>query len=251
MFDILKVVFLPPGAFFLIMAGGFLAQYKWPSARWLVVGAASALYLASLPLISGALLSSLQSSPALSVNRPNVEGVQAIVVLSAGERLANEYKAPAPDSLSLERVRYGAFLHHRTGLPILVSGGGPELRHAHLADILAASLENDFNTQVRWKENQSGDTWENAVYSARILRQAGMSKVLLVTHAWHMPRARLAFERQGLSVVPAPTVFVRNPLASIDSLDELISSLAPSSKALQESTYFVHEVFGLAVYSIK
>jgi uncharacterized SAM-binding protein YcdF (DUF218 family) len=45
-------------------------------------------------------------------------------------------------------------------------------------------LQDDFQVPVRWEEGRSADTWQNAEFSARILHQAGISRVYLVTHSW-------------------------------------------------------------------
>jgi len=41
------------------------------------------------------------------------------------------------------------------------------------------------------------ETWENAAFTARMLRRENVDKILLVTHAWHMPRAKVAFAAAG------------------------------------------------------
>ena len=43
-------------------------------------------------------------------------------------------------------------------------------------------------------ESRSRSTRENAVNSAVMLRERGMNRILLVTSARHMPRARALFE---------------------------------------------------------
>src|SRR3546814_14888599 len=70
------------------------------------------------------------------------------------------------------------------------------------------TLERDFGVEVRWTESESTSTWTNARLSAAKLRAAGIRRFYLVTHAWHMPRAMLAFAGTGLEAVPAPTCFV-------------------------------------------
>ena len=109
---------------------------------------------------------------------------------------------------------------------------------------MAQVLREDFRTDVRWVEADSATTAENAIFSARLLKPAGVQTVLLVTDAMHMPRARRAFERAGLRVVAAPTVFrAWGPLS--------VSSFLPSPDALASSYYAVYEWIGLAWYRLK
>ncbi|HAK93275.1 MAG TPA: YdcF family protein, partial [Massilia timonae] len=98
------------------------------------------------------------------------------------------------------RLRYAAHLHRRTGLPILVSGGAPGPGAMSLADAMAAALREDFGVPVRWVEGRSRNTAENAMFSAALLRPEKVGRVLLVTDAMHMERARTVFQRGGLQV---------------------------------------------------
>jgi uncharacterized SAM-binding protein YcdF (DUF218 family) len=101
---------------------------------------------------------------------------------------------------------------------------------------MAQALEQDFGVAPRWLEERSTDTHENAEFSAAILRAAGIERIYLVTHSWHMPRARAAFARAGLAVTPAPTVFTDAPPWHI--------AFAPSVTALRNSYYALHELLG-------
>jgi uncharacterized SAM-binding protein YcdF (DUF218 family) len=85
------------------------------------------------------------------------------------------------------------------------------------------------------------DTAGNAALSAAILKAAGIRRIFVVTHAFHMPRARLLFERAGLEVIPAPTAFFSHPNG-----DWLPGDFLPQPKALQISYYALHEWLGLA-----
>ena len=99
-----------------------------------------------------------------------------------------------PGSLTLDRLRTGAALHRRTDLPILVTGGTTQPRTATVGVVMAESLRDDFRAPARWTEPKSDDTWENARFSAAILKAEGITSVYVVTHAWHMRRAVLAFQ---------------------------------------------------------
>jgi uncharacterized SAM-binding protein YcdF (DUF218 family) len=110
--------------------------------------------------------------------------------------------------------------------------------------MMARVLREDFKTEVAWEEGQSEDTAENALFSARILKAAGIRRVLLVTQAMHMPRARAEFIRAGIEVVPAPTLFYSqvkwSPLM-----------LVPTASGLYRSFYAVHEWMGLIWYRLQ
>ena len=124
---------------------------------------------------------------------------------------------------------------------VLVSGGRPLRAENSEAAVMAGILKNEFGIAVRWREEQSQDTAGNAHYSAEVLRQAGITRVVLVTQAFHMPRARLLFEAAGLQVVPAPAHFVSKTGGGFAASD-----LLPGASALHHSYYALHEWLGIA-----
>jgi uncharacterized SAM-binding protein YcdF (DUF218 family) len=202
-----------------------------------------------LPVVSTALIDGLQIYPALAENE--IESAAqgppaAIVILSAGRRsYAPEYGGETVDNIALERIRYGATLARRTGLPVLVSGGLIEDGRIPLARLMADVLMRDYALEAKWQEGRSGTTAENAIFSSEILKQAGIMRVVLVTHAWHMKRARDAFAAQGMTVIPAPTAFYgRTP-------SDLMQTLTPSFAALRMSGYAIHEIVGGLWYSLR
>lgn len=91
-------------------------------------------------------------------------------------------------------------------------------------------------------EADSENTHENAVNAAALLRAAGLGRILLVTSGIHMPRALASFNREGLSVIPAPVPsgFVATPG----------HRWLPRLAALHMSTRCLHERVGLWVYRL-
>jgi uncharacterized SAM-binding protein YcdF (DUF218 family) len=108
---------------------------------------------------------------------------------------------------------------------------------------MKSTLERDFGLEPQWMEARSTTTMENAEYSAALLRRAGIGKVYLVTHAWHMPRAVFAFEHFGIEVVPAPTSFVARAEGNW-------RDFVPSAQASMLTYYAVHEWLGIAWYRL-
>ena len=107
---------------------------------------------------------------------------------------------------------------------------------------MATSLKRDFSLSADWLETKSYNTQSNAAFSAPILRKNNIDNVLLVTHAWHMPRARESFARLGLKVTPAPMGFV------MPSDPAKLQSWIPNASALAMSSFSAHEWIGLLWY---
>lgn len=56
-------------------------------------------------------------------------------------------------------------------------------------------------------EEKSRNTWENALFTRELLKPAPGETWLLVTSAWHMPRAVGIFRRVGFNVIPYPVAY--------------------------------------------
>ncbi|TAH50948.1 MAG: YdcF family protein [Betaproteobacteria bacterium] len=235
---------LPPLMPPLVVAAGLLLLRRRRRAGMLVAWFGIVLqFLLVFPPAVGLLLAPLESSPVLTAEAARDAG--AIVILGAGKRdHAPEFGGETVNRLALERLRYGARLARETGLPVLVSGGAPtgELPEAVL---MKQCLVEDFGITPRWIETESRDTRDNARLSALQLKAAGVHRVLLVTHAAHMPRALAEFEAQGLGVVPAPTAW----LGSHESKDRRLA-LLPSQNTAYAGWYAVHEWLGLLAYRL-
>jgi uncharacterized SAM-binding protein YcdF (DUF218 family) len=247
--DLLKFLLLPPMVIYIgLLAGAVLAWRKNRAGLPLLAGSFGLLFLLSLPVVSGGLMGLAERGvvpygPGQSENK-----AEAIVVLSAGiNNVAPEFGGgPSVDTLTLERLRYGARLHKMTGLPVLVTGGPLGRQGIIVADLMDESLKTDFDTEARWVERAAKTTAGNALGSAALLQpqeQDGVTRILLVTHAWHMNRARAAFERAGFEVTEAPTWFEGMGWFTP-------GGFVPSAKAFHESYYAVHELVGRLWYWI-
>ncbi len=239
---VLEALFLPPASAMLLFVLGTVLVRKWRrSGRTLQVVAILWLWLASTPAFAGWLLGSLQQHAPLPTTG-TLPDAQAIVVLSAEADLVGaEYGGAVAGPVTMQRLRYGAALQRRTGLPLLVSGGVPATGCPSLATLMANAATAEFGVPVRWREERSADTRENATFSAAMLRADGVRTVLLVTSAWHMPRSVASFEAAGLAVVAAPTGF-RVPTG------DGITPWIPHWHGLRDTGLALHEWLGRAFY---
>lgn len=240
---LLELLVLPPANLFLLfLAGLWIARRRARLGRAVQLAAVLVLYLLSLPAIAGMMLRTLEPAAPLDAAALAQSGAGAIVVLSAEATTSPEYGGATLGGLTLERVRYAARLAHASSLPVLVTGGALGNGQPPIAEIMSNVLEKEYGVAVRWIEDRAQTTDENARFSAAILRREGIGTVALVTHAFHMPRAVLAFTAAGMKVVAVPTMFT--PPA--EEPDEFL----PSAKALQQSFFAAHEWIGLIWYRL-
>ena len=248
---VLATVLLPPVPLLLLVLLGTALRVRRPALGWLsVLAGLTGLWLICTTALGSALQQALtQPPPPLTAaqrsglrNAPHT----AILVLGAGRRAeAPEYGEADLKPMTWERLRYGLWLARQTGLPLGYSGGlghgaAPGPSEAEAVRQVAAR---DFGVQLRWLEDRSRDTHENAVYSVRLLRAAGIQHIVLVTHGFHQRRALAAFARAidregaGISLLPAPM-----DVARVGGLRP--SDWLPTTTGFEMTWVAVHEWLG-------
>jgi uncharacterized SAM-binding protein YcdF (DUF218 family) len=235
---------IPPNLFILLaMIGVLIAWRRKLIGLVLATAAIGLVYLAAMPVSAGLLIRWAEAIAFAEPTLPSDKPPGAIVVLSADARHSDTPGVlDTVGQLTLERLAEAARQQRRLGLPILVSGGGP--RGDSLAVRMSRVLQEDFRVPVQWREERSQNTFENALYSAEILRGAGIHAALVVAHPWDMARALWSFRAVGYPVVPSPTVEDGSPSLSI-------AAFLPQIPALLESYYALHELIGLAWYRVR
>lgn len=236
---ILSALLLPP-VFSIVLAlfGLWLARYHRRTGNTLVVLSLLSVLVLSWPPVSDALVRSLERYPAVTPRQLPEAKVQAIVVLGGGaDTVAPEYGVDVLSRGARERVRYAAYLQQQTGLPILATGGSTGGTRAE-ALVMKDVVEREFKGRVRWTEVESLDTRNNAEKSAVLLKAAGIERIALVTHGWHMVRAAKDFEHAGLQVLPAPMGFKGGP-------SRKLYRVLPRASALSDSSLALHEWLGI------
>lgn len=240
----LALLLMPPGCLLVLSAAGLLLLRSRRTLAGVILAFSwVALYVLSTPLVAHSLLVSLD--PTVPDPLSDRTG-DAIVILGGGKYYrAPEYgHADTANGSVLERLRYGARLYRTLGKPLLVAGGSPLGDAVPEAEVMKQVLEQDFDVPVRWAEKTSTTTDENARNSFRLVQSAGVKSIYLVTHAWHMRRARASFEHAGFRVIPAPTIYsTPEPRTMIDFL--------PNAGSLRDTSVYVHEVVGRAWYRLK
>jgi uncharacterized SAM-binding protein YcdF (DUF218 family) len=237
---LLTALVLPPTGPLLLAIAGAVLWRRRPRLGGVMVwtGLATLLALSMSPVSSFLLRLAGHGSP---LQLEDAKTAQAIVILGGGVRRdALEYGGDTLGRLSLDRVRYGARIARATGLPVLVSGGAP-WGGATEASVMRGALEQEFGVPVRWAEDRSRNTHENARFSAEMLNRDGVKRVVLVMHGFDMRRASAEFAAAGLEVVPAPTV-VPNEFSVTSPFDFL-----PGMSSLQASYYALYELLANAV----
>jgi uncharacterized SAM-binding protein YcdF (DUF218 family) len=241
-------IFLPPGGLLLLAASGLIIlRFRHRLGVILICASLGIFYVLSLWPVSDLLMRSLEKYPPLASDNLSTLRADAIVIL-AGGRLHNqpEYGGDTVSAVTLQRIRYGAWLKRRTNLPLYVSGGSTRKESKGEADLMRQVLQKEFNVEVNVVENKSKTTFENAKLTSELLKQNGHQKILLVSDSYHLPRAVEAFQSFGVEVIAAPTVFTEKY-----RFHNIFMEILPSSMAFEHSYEAFHEIFGRFWYKLR
>ncbi|HNQ03200.1 MAG TPA: YdcF family protein [Thiobacillaceae bacterium] len=240
--NLIAALLLPPLSLLIVGGAGLLLLPSRPRlGRGLLMLSLSALWLLSTPIAARLFLDSLSPAPHALHSRD----AGAIVILGGGRsRNSVEYGGDTVNPYTQERLRYGARLAREFRKPVLVTGGAPGGETVSEAQIMAVVLRNEYGVPVRWLEKRARNTRENALFTADILGKAGIRRIYLVTHAWHLARAAPEFRRAGLTVIPAGTGYRMD--GDLEFFDFI-----PSASALLNSYLATHEWIGLLWYRLR
>lgn len=244
---ILKTLAVPPGTQVVLGLCGLACYRRWPRlAILLLTLCVLSLWLLATPYCAGALGRLLEYDPVIDIDVAMRNEPEAIVVLGGGSYcFAPEFSGyDEVSTKTLERLRYAARLQRLTGLPLAVTGGYGENIGVPEGVAMTTVLEADLGATVGWAEVESRNTEENARFSAR---QFPFRRIVLVTHAVHMPRATRAFRDAGFEVTPAPMGFISRPHAGGWALLDFV----PDIKSLWQSSYAVYEMVGALWYALR
>jgi uncharacterized SAM-binding protein YcdF (DUF218 family) len=133
---------------------------------------------------------------------------------------------------------------------LIISGGSANVlikERPEGAVVYQALKQMGFDTVRIRVDSLSRNTYENGVETASIVQANSLSKrIVLVTSAWHMPRAMRCFAKLGFDVEPLST----DPLTPVEILT-FQDYLIPSLNTIQKWDSLLHEWCGLIIYRLK
>jgi len=252
---LLAALALPPVPLILLVLVGARLILPRRGLGWSVILLASLGLWFSACSGTAQFLSQVLLKPPAALSSDQIQGLKlagqakqpiAILVLGGGqEALAPEYGISNLNATSLERLRFGLWLGRETGLPVGFSGGlgWAQPDGAPEAQTAARIAAQDFGRPLKWVEDQSKDTRENAARSVALLKQSGITQVVLVTNGWHMPRAIGQFEdaaRGSMRIVPAP-------MGLATRVDTRALEWVPTERGFRNVRNVLHELLGMLV----
>ena len=255
---LLPLFFYPVGLVSLLLIFSLILWWKYP--RWLpfpLILAFLILFFSGNSLVSKFLIKSLEWQYIVSPSQiPNAE---AIVILGGAIRPKIDPRPMVEVTEGGDRIIYGAQLYKMGKAPIIIASGGriqwqnSNNNFSEADDIEKLLLLFDIPQDSIVKEGHSYNTYDNAVNTKQILQQLNIDRVILVTSAFHMPRAVKVFRKQGIEVIPAPTDYLVSQEQAEKNLNwqNAVLQLIPNSSSVDKTTLALKEYIGLVVYKFK
>ncbi|MFB9885947.1 YdcF family protein [Balneatrix alpica] len=222
----------------ILLLGWWLLPRMARLGRWLVgLVVFTALPFSVWPLADYLLIPLEQRFPTLGVQQPWPEQVAGIIVLGGGEE-AEMSAARGTVEFNWAAERYTsmlALMQRYPKVPILVSGasGNPLAEKISGARVVQQWLQESGITHPVFFEHQARNTWENAS-RLQSWREQYPGNWLLVTSAYHMPRAMGVFRQQGWQVLAMPVDYRAYPAGQQRINANLAENLFLLSVALRE-----------------
>lgn len=253
---LLTALLLPPVPWLLLILVGARMMYWRRTVSWLVIllGAAG-LWLCCTTAV-GHWLEQVALKPPSPLGADRIAEIKklattapskvAIVVLGGGrEPMAPEYGVSNLKDTSLQRLHYGVWLARQTGAPLMFTGGvgyGDTIGTSE-AETASRIAERDYAKPLTWTEGESRDTLESAARSVAMLKTAGITDIVLVTHGYHMPRAVRAFQREAQRADMPMRVWAA-PMGLAPPGERAVLRWLPSNDGFRSVRLVLHEVFG-------
>lgn len=253
----LPTLIYPIGLTFILMVGALLSFKSERLRLRFLIAAFLTLFIFGLPFPGAFLTRWLESSyPPLDA----AAKADVIVVLGGG---TESHETPRPMvelSGAGDRILYAAKLYHEGRAEKILFGGAyiTELsgEKTTIASEMASVAEMlNVPKEAVLLQETSLNTAEEAVEDAKILAELDVDRIILVTSATHMYRSVKLFEKQGLTVLPAPTDYSYSDAEWKTLLtfkpEKWYTYLIPSSGNIRAFETAVKEYIGIFVYRLR
>jgi uncharacterized SAM-binding protein YcdF (DUF218 family) len=233
---------LPPGIIVMLLGvfGTRLAMRRRWRSGWIFFSLGLLLWALSTAPLADGLMRKLEAGISIPANPTG----DVIVLLGGGiiDDVPDLSGTAAPTPLMMGRLVAAVRLYRRLHLPIVVSGG----RWFNNGKPTEASVDKRILIDLGVpgdkviEEDRARDTMQNARFSAAICRRHGFSKPILLTAAYHLKRACMAFDAAGVKVIPFPAYFLGSTDAPL-----VWYNLLPRAGALDICAIALHEYLGI------
>ena len=238
---ILPIIVSPLGFIIILLFLGILRKKMLPSVIGLMI-----LMILSLPIVSGQLIKVLEQN--YTPTNPNeIVSADTVIVLGGMVKpIKHNNGVQYEFSDAVDRIFAGINLLKigKAQKIVLTQGKLPWSIGAPEGEFLAEFIQSqgiDPNRILLTEIVQNTNDEAKAI--SKMLPKN--SKVILVTSAFHMPRAEKVFQNQNLKVVPYAVDF-RSTTKKLDILDFL-----PQANAFKDSNFYFREIIGRAYYSLR
>ena len=227
--------------FFLIILSIFLRSKKITFFGLLI------LFFCSLPIISNNLITYLEKDYTLQ-DTSSINETDAIVVLSGmvstiktGDTFKYEFGG------GVDRILSGMDLFNKNKAPLLIFTRGKlpwQLGQPEGEYLKEFAIKYGIPEEKILLTDNVQNTDEEAKSVKRLLKTNEI-EIILVTSAFHMPRAKKVFEAAGINIIPFPVDF-HNKNRKLTFIDFI-----PSASAFSGTSRFIKEMIGRTYYKLK
>lgn len=246
MFILKKIItyaILPPGIFIILLL--LCAIFLKKRLRIFIISIAVLLYVLSIGPTKDLFLMPLENAYKIPpVNA--VKNYDAYVVLGGGvyDDVPDIDGEGFPGEEGLTRIICAFRLFNQYKKPILYSGGniGDRKPEAEVAKRLLMSLGID--KQYILSEGMSIDTFENAKYVKKLAEQHKITKIVLITNAYHIKRSKMLFDKHFKEILPFPAGY------KVSKTKYDIYSYMPNAANIFAISTAIKEYLGIAFYKI-
>lgn len=228
----------------LVLATALLWTRRQRLGRWLLTATVTIVILCTVLPIGQALNEVLEDRfPPVRSLPAHVDGI--VVLGGAVNQLTTHYRGqPALNDAAERMTEFVALARRHPEARLVYTGGSgslfdPDIKETEVARLFFAQMGLDVSRIVF--EDRSRNTWENALFTYRLMRPKKGETWVLITSAQHMPRSVGAFRQAGWNPLPYPVDYLTNGWANLTVGLDMVG-------AFHALWFGLHEWIGLIAY---